>query len=382
MKIMICGIVNLTQRIIFTLTYYMFYKRVVKSDGWLVLGAETASLLRNIGRALPGSSTVNLAPNRFYSFGYDFELYAGRGIFSVWAMLRSPVVLAKLVRRHKGIVYVGGKGLFWCERNGRRWEFAFLRKQNKRIVCYFTGSDIRSLTLMNALEVKLNRDVITTYQGYWVPDLHTAEKEQERKILAEAADEFAEHIFNPPVDQCAYITRKTHPFLYFVPHELFYDDVLRFDDLFEVVIVHAPSAPIIKGTPLVRAAIRKLRDEGYSIKYEELSGVPHHEVISALRRAHIVLNEFYAFVPGVFGVEAMANSCALLTSADPLIEPTLPPGSETAWVVTPYWLIYDKLKELLDNPHAIRGQAMRGYEWTRKNYHIDQASAELRRIVA
>ena len=34
----------------------------------------------------------------------------------------------------------------------------------------------------------------------------------------------------------------------------------------------------------------------------------------------IVLNGFYALMPGVFGIEAMANYCALMTAADETIE--------------------------------------------------------------
>ena len=135
----------------------------------------------------------------------------------------------------------------------------------------------------------------------------------------------------------------------------------------KLVVVHAPSSPIIKGTPLVRAAIKKLQLEGYDFEYVELIGVPNVVVLNELKRAHIILNEFYAFVPGVFGIEAMSNNAVLLCSADRRIEPTLFEGANEAWVVTPYWLIYDKLKEVLDSPiDQLKRQADEGTLWARK----------------
>ena len=46
----------------------------------------------------------------------------------------------------------------------------------------------------------------------------------------------------------------------------------------------------------------------------------------------------------------MAANAVLLSSADGTIEPTLPSGANDAWVVTPYWRLYDNLKAILDHP--------------------------------
>ena len=150
----------------------------------------------------------------------------------------------------------------------------------------------------------------------------------------------------------------------------------------KIKIFHGPSSPIIKGTPLVRAAIKKLRLEGYNFDYDELSGVPHEEILEKLTTSHIVLNQFYAQVPGVFGVEAMANGCLLLTSADPNVEPSLPIGAEKAWVVTGYWNIYDRLKAVLDMPlEDLQRQAEAGYEWTFSNYSATESARHFKSII-
>ena len=63
----------------------------------------------------------------------------------------------------------------------------------------------------------------------------------------------------------------------------------------------------------------------------------------------------------------MANTCALLTSADENIETTLDEGANQAWKVTPYWMVYDNLKLFLDNPEMIKPQAIAGQKWAKKH---------------
>jgi hypothetical protein len=129
------------------------------------------------------------------------------------------------------------------------------------------------------------------------------------------------------------------------------------------VVAHSSSSPIIKGTQLVRSAIAQLRAEGYDFEYLELIGVANTEVLAALSKAHIVLNHFYGFTTGVFALEAMGSHCAVLSSTDETIERMLPPGANSAVMVTKYNQVHDNLKKLLDEPSRIRPLADRGHDW-------------------
>lgn len=40
----------------------------------------------------------------------------------------------------------------------------------------------------------------------------------------------------------------------------------------------------------------------------------NEEVLNNLKNSHILLNQFYHFVPGLLGIEGMANHCAVLMS--------------------------------------------------------------------
>jgi hypothetical protein len=138
---------------------------------------------------------------------------------------------------------------------------------------------------------------------------------------------------------------------------------------------------LIKGTPLVRAAVKKLQLEGYDFEYRELIGVSNHDMLEALNKAHVVLNEFYALVPGQFGVEAMASHCALMTSADEKIETSLPKGANSAWMVTEYWNVYDNLKRLLDDHSLIKQYADAGFIWAYENCSYQNSAAKMRNIL-
>jgi hypothetical protein len=340
---------------------------------------EIASMVANFARAVPDSYSVMLAPNRFYDLSYDYEIRAGRGAWlRYW--FAAPWEFGRLAATARGFVYVGANGFLISSRDDREWEFAFLRRHGVHLVCLFTGSDIRSPVLMRQFEQETGLETIVTYLDQVSPVLSSREYDEQRKRLAAVADRYAELIFNASVDQLSYLQRPTEPFPYFYP-----DGDLLLDDAKHAaagprIVVHAPSSPIIKGTQVVRAAVQRLKAEGYVFDYRELIGVPHGEVIASLRQAHIVLNEFYAFVPGVFGVEAMANGCALLTRADESIETELPAGSNSAWIVTTAADIYSNLRNLLEHPELIAPQAAAGRAWVESHATVSASGKRIQQL--
>ena len=348
-------------------TFNLFHTNKNNKSSTVVVGMETASCLKNISCALDGSISVNFAPSKYYSFEYTYKIYSNTPIKKLYNLLYSPILFGYLLSRHERFIYLGAIGFLKPFKDGREQEFKFLKSKSKQLVCYFMGSEIRSFELLNNFARERDIDVITTYQGISHKGIDSLKNENIRKTLGKTADKYADIIFNPSTDQIAYIKKKSFPFIYFVEPSLFETSQKKLNKLEEIIVLHCPTSPTIKGTPLVRAAIKKLKMEGYTFKYIELINEPHETVLHALKTAHIVLNQFYSFVPGVFGIEAMANSCALLTSADENIETTLDEGANEAWKVTPYWLVYDNLKLFLDNPDLIKPQAIAGHNWAKKH---------------
>lgn len=366
-KLTRAGAVNAAQYVLLATTYHLvrLLGRARHRDrtGVLVGLEDNAGNLRHTAHAIEGSISVKSNPSPFYAHAYDVDLSR---VPRLLRLVIAPITLGKLMTRVHTAIYIGGSG-FLVAPDGREREFGFLSRHGVQILCQFTGTDIRSHHLLGELSSRLDRDVITTYQDLTNPGVGGARADAHRKALARSADLYAAAIFNPSVDQASYLTRDTLPFLHFYPDDEFRTCPRKWSDLERMTVVHAPSSPVIKGTPLVRAAVKALKEDGFDFDYVEIIGRPNSEVREILLNAHVVLNEFYAFVPGVLGVEAMAANAVLLTSADPQIEPSLGADASAAWVVTPYWRIYETLRATLTDKGSLQDQADRGTAWARAN---------------
>lgn len=357
----------------------------LRPQGYVVGMEEIAGLLTAMSSSLDDVVTVSLASSPLYNQRYDVE-FDVRGRHALYKRIRrmvvAPWVLGRLAARRQTFIYLGAEGFLLSVVDGRDREFAFLRARGRIVVCYFTGSEIRSQPLLNELGRKLGRDVLTTYEPLVSPGIATEAADRHRRDLVIAAERHAHLIFNAPVEQVSYFERATEPSPYFFPDELIGRRPEKWRDLSRPVVVHAPTSPVIKGTPLVRAAVRALQEEGYDFEYIELADRPNSEVLDVLRRAHVVLGHFYQFIPGIVGLEAMAANCVLLTSADRTIETSLPPGANDAWVVTPAWRIRDNLKAILSRPEDMQNQADRGTAWVAQHCSRSVDRERLLRLLA
>lgn len=354
------------------------------SISWVIGPNEVASMVAQIAETVPGSFSALIVRHPYYAGPYDYQPPSGEGGARARWRLRvtNAWLFGRLARRARGFVYLSQNGYLSEQHDDRRFEFSFLKRHGVKLVCFFTGSDIRSPALMAKHEAETGLPNSSSYQHYTNPEFTTRAYDDSRRRLAEIADEFADLILTMRVDQSSYLTRDTLPFIYFTPDDEIAGTFEKFDDLERPVVLHAPSSPITKGTQLVRAAVDALHRKGLDFEYVELSDVPHEEVKHALARAHVVLNQFYAHVPGVFGVEAMAAGCVMLTSADEHIEPDLPRGSNEAWTVTKHFEVAERLEEVLSNPVQMRAQAEAGVRWVREHAAAGRSGERLRMLLA
>jgi hypothetical protein len=392
------------QKVLLVLSYALFYHFNLKPKAqisWVIGVEEIAALNKYISISIPDSYSVCLAKNKYYNFDYNFS-FATSGISWIEYVKRlfvGPALLGYLLNRADRFFYIWSTGFLISIFDQREFEFKFIKTRpsskskgkmtvgnrkydyKKSIVCFFVGNDIRAPRL--SIEFARNNaiELSACYYSVVAPARLTEEYDKNKRQLAKVADDYADIIFNAKVDQISYLKKATLPFIYFYPDNSFSRNKAKFSILSDTKIVHAPSSPVIKGTQLVRAAIAKLKKKGYRINYVELVGVKNEVVLEELRTAHIVLNEFYDLVPGVFGVEALASFCALMTAADETIETDLPQGSNQAWLSTKSYEVYDNLKYLLDNPDKQLLYAERGYEWALQHASQSASGKKLRKIL-
>jgi hypothetical protein len=339
-------------------------------DLWVIGVDETANYINFLTGVFERSYSVSLSSNKFYKnniYNFCFSQKLPPYLTKNLRLLMGPILMGYLLNRANSFFYIGNTGFLISFPDGREYEFKTIKSRNKKLVTLFSGSDIRSLKLSLDHAKKLDIEVMASYYDILFPHCLSQEYEDFLKRLATSANRHSNIIFNAPVDQISYLREDAEPIFYIFPDKKFHRNDHKFKDIKTIRIVHAPSSPIIKGTQIIRAAIKKLKVIGYTFEYKELINVPNEVVLEHLRNTHIVVNELYAFVPGVFGIEAMASHCALITSADRYIEASLPEGANEAWLVTKYWEIFDNLKQMLDEPSLIKTYADKGFDWTFKN---------------
>ena len=107
---------------------------------------------------------------------------------------------------------------------------------------------------------------------------------------------------------------------------------------------------------------------------------PNEYVMDLLSKSHMVLNQFYGFLPGLLGIESMLMQNVVLMSADPEVE-AFPAGFSESYVKTSYWEVYDKLKYCLDNPGKLAPIAARAREFVLANYAIENSAKTYGKIL-
>ena len=302
--------------------------------------------------------SVSLTRNKFYlNNKYDYTIgFENKYIHYLYHIFYGPYLLTKLANQSDVFIYFWYTG--FCI--DREIDYKFLKYKKKKIVCIFVGDDIRSRKLLKEKALKEKFDSYVFYDQY---DFEKSEKRI--KKVAYLADKYADLVFYPRSAQTSYLKKSVDNFVYMIDNKIFNEDKFIIKKDTKIKILHAPSNPALKGTPLVRAAIKKLELEGYNFEYIELIDKPNEEVLKLLKESHIVLNQFYATMPGLFGIEAMATKNAVLMSAK---YEFLPTKEEKPWLKTGYWEVYDNLKYLLDNPKIVETYANAGFNFVKNNY--------------
>lgn len=331
---------------------------------WAIGPVEIAGVARSISGVLEKSQKFFISSHPFYKLTKVRRSGGPSGFLkNLFLFFWGPYLLARVSAQFEGMVYIGNLGYLVSRLDQREQEFQFLRHYGRKIVCVLTGSDIRSVSSMLRAAEESGLENIATYLAIASPQLATEAHERTIRKRCSVINNYADLIFTSPFDQRSYLREDSKTITPFLPAEQFSSNLEKFHDLEKLLLVHAPSSPVIKGTTLVRSAVRRLEQEGFDFEYMELQDVANSEVIDHLRRAHVVLNEFYAYVPGVFGIEGLANTCVVLTRASHVHDPSIPGNPNEAWIPTEPDEVYDHLLWVLQNPTKLSTIATAGYKW-------------------
>lgn len=233
-------------------------------------------------------------------FGYrcDFDLHAGTDQSVPVRMWRRAVFLAKAIRNYDVFHFNLGQTLLQVRQLGNVMdELAWLRRCGKTIVMTYQGCDARPLSHCFCQNAICVRD--DPYRPRAI-----------RRILR-----YADRVFFLNPDLAEWLpTGQFLPYASVNPREIV--PLPEGASEQEVVIAHAPTNRLVKGTQHVVDAVDELRLEGASIRLDLIERVSREEALRRTAQADIVVDQLMLGWYGGYAVEAMALGKPVLCSID------------------------------------------------------------------
>jgi glycosyltransferase involved in cell wall biosynthesis len=194
--------------------------------------------------------------------------------------VRAAAVLPIAALRYDAFV-LEGRDLFF---NGRGlW---LLRRLGKRIVVVFLGSDHRPPYL----------------NGIWLQDAtdqdygRLARDTDRASARVQRAERYADAIVALPTSAQFHTRPFVHLLAFGLPTPL-REVASRVGPNSPVRVLHCPTNVAAKGTIEIEAGLERLKSQGLAVELELLHGVPHSEILTAIQRSDVVVDQLYSDTP-------------------------------------------------------------------------------------
>ena len=182
-------------------------------------------------------------------------------------------------------------------------EFPKLKARGKRLFMYFCGCDLRD-----------SKKTLQTYEFSVCQDCWPQACSPNRARAMEMCSKYADGVFVSTVDLL-----DEWPEAIWLPQPVKVSELRklakevrrkklgrRFTRAYPMLVAHAPSDSMKKGTAYLEKAVEAMRADGLHIKLNIIEGAAHNDVIRACAKADCAVDQLTAGVYGSFSVEMMA----------------------------------------------------------------------------
>lgn len=150
-------------------------------------------------------------------------------------------------------------------------------------------------------------------------------------------------------------------------------------------VLHAPNHRHVKGTRYVVEAVEALQAEGLEVELELLEGVPNEEVLAAIARADVVVDQLVIGWYAMFAIEGMALGKPVLCYVrDDLerryVEAGLLDEGELPLVRSRPEQVADALRALANDPAERARRGARGVAYVRRHHSLEAIGQVFERI--
>ncbi len=153
----------------------------------------------------------------------------------------------------------------------------------------------------------------------------------------------------------------------------------RKEKLFEnsrVVVVHAPSKRVIKGSEYVLSAVKKLQKKGVEFDFQLVESCTHEEALKIYQKADIIIDQLRIGWYGVLTVEAMSMSKPVMCYIREDLLPSL--SDKLPLVPTSIEKIEADLEDLILDKGKQKTIGLRAFEYFKKTHEAEVVAKTLK----
>lgn len=239
---------------------------------------------------------VNAFPSRTYERQTRPSLWPGRVVEAIaerrnnaargtvrrmalttWQAIWMAILLAWSIPFCETYVFAGGTSFI------PPFDLWLLKRLGKRIVVVFHGSDARAPYVNGSVACGTAEEVAACAA-------EAARMKSRMRVIERHADVIVNHVLSSHLHERAIAGWLNIG----IPADLSRCTPTPGTTGGECVIVHAPTRPGPKGTPLIEAAIERLRNKGHRIKFVKLVGKTNAEVLAAIRDCDFAVDELFS----------------------------------------------------------------------------------------
>lgn len=219
-------------------------------------------------------------------------------LWGICQMVDTLILFVYALAKYNTYIYIAGHGIFFYNyylSKITELEFKILKLFKKNVFMWFCGSDSRApycgCDLYQNDYEKMRDACITISNNVRMIEKYATLIDYPSSAHFHTKPYIISNTLGRPVDSSELMTEN---------HVDSENSVVR--------ILHVPSKPQFKGTVEIRNIINEIKEEGYSIKYTELTGVKHSEVLKQFANTDILIDQMYSDIPltGI-GAEASIN---------------------------------------------------------------------------
>ncbi|NND76950.1 MAG: hypothetical protein HKN39_02055 [Flavobacteriales bacterium] len=325
----------------------------------------------NCSEVLVAESFVNyVAPSSLYNTNYTYSFNYSK-LPSILRWCLSVFLFFKFLMKYDIFHFFSGETIL--TRNTRKLEFIVYKLFNKKVIMHFVGADIRNPKYVEWKEQNI--------QAYLKGDRPPIEPLKWQKKLMEDSQKYADRVLVSTPDLLCIYPGKANYFPVLLDLDKFNMEIskIEFERSNEIVIVHAPSNPLVKGSRIIEPVLKSIKEKyGDKVKLilrEDLDNITRYatsryDLFRCFLVSNIVIDQMVIGWYGLQAIEAVMTDNQVISYVGQDVEKYLFP--ECPIILANAIDLYEVIEACIKRELNGRIDYKSAKEWVRKYHSIEQ----------